>query len=93
MPDTIDVIQHVMNTVSDIIDGFGGNTAMGRIIGKGPSTVSEMRRRGRIDVTYWPALCEAASDTEIAERDGREPFELTFDMLVFACLSDREPAA
>lgn len=73
-----------MRTVSDIIDAFGGNTAMARIIGKGPSTVSEMRRRGRIDVTYWPALVAAAASVEIAQRDSRAVFDLTNDLLVSA---------
>lgn len=73
-----------MNTVSDIIDAFGGNSAMGRVISKGPSTVSEMRRRGRIDVSYWTMLVRAAPDPTIAARDRREPFVLTNDMLVEA---------
>lgn len=73
-----------MRSVSDIIDALGGNSAMARVLGKGPSTVSEMRRRGRIDVTYWPALIEAASDTAIAHRDKRDPFTLTTGMLVEA---------
>lgn len=73
-----------MQTVRDIIKALGGNTAVGRIIGKGPSTVSEMSRRGRIDVAYWPALVNAAPDTELAARDKREAFTLTNDMLVAA---------
>lgn len=73
-----------MRTVTDIIRDLGGNTAVGKIIGKNPSTVSEMKRRGRIDVVYWPALCAAANDAEIAERDKRERFTLTNDMMVDA---------
>lgn len=84
MPDTIRVTVRVMRTVRDIIKALGGNTAVGRIIGKGPSTVSEMARRGTIAVDYWPALVTAAPDKELAERDGREPFALTNDMLVEA---------
>ena len=76
-----------MKTVADIIDAFGGNTAMGKVIGKGPSTVSEMRRRGRIDVIYWPSLVDAALDPAIADRDRRQPFVLTYDMLVGAMLA------
>lgn len=57
---------------------------MGRLINKGPSTVSEMKRRGRIDVVYWPALCAAADDAETASRDKRDRFVLTNDMLVEA---------
>lgn len=82
-----------MKTVSDIIGAFGGNTAMARIISKGPSTVSEMRRRGRIDVTYWPRLVAAAGDAEIAQRDGRDVFVLTNDMLVAAHTLEAEASA
>jgi hypothetical protein len=73
-----------MRTVSDIIDGLGGNTAVARIIGKGPSTVSEMKRRGAVPVEYWPALVLAASDADVAGRDRRAVFILTNDMLVAA---------
>lgn len=73
-----------MDTVSDIIDAFGGNSAMGRVIGTNPSTVSEMRRRGTIGVAYWPDLVRGASDPEAASREKREPFELTYDHLVNA---------
>lgn len=78
-----------MRTVSDIIDAFGGNTAMARIISKGASTVSEMRRRGRIDVTYWPKLVAAAGDQSIAQRDERVVFSLTNDILVAAHTLDQ----
>ena len=73
-----------MNSVGDIIDGLGGSTAVGRIIGKGASTVSEMKRRGSEPVEYWPALVAAAADEALAERDRRKPFALTNDMLVAA---------
>lgn len=86
--DTIDVKIRAMETVRDIIRAFGGNTAVGKIIGKGPSTVSEMARRGSIGVEYWPALVAASKDAEIAQRDNRAPFELTNDILVDAHTRD-----
>lgn len=73
-----------MRTIRDIIKDLGGNSAVARIIGKGPSTVSEMARRGTIAVEYWPVLVAAAPDASLAERDRREPFVLTNDMLVDA---------
>ena len=71
-----------MTNVSDIIDALGGNAAMARVIAKGASTVSEMRRRQRIDVKYWQTLRAAASDPNIASRDGRAVFDLSYDTLV-----------
>jgi hypothetical protein len=50
------------NDVPALIDALGGNAAVARIIGKGPSTVSEMRRSNSISVRYWPALIEAARE-------------------------------
>ena len=45
-----------MKTVSDIIEAFGGPTKFAGVIGKGPSTASEMKRSGSIPVRYWPAV-------------------------------------
>jgi hypothetical protein len=73
-----------MQNVGEIIDALGGSTAVARIIGKGPSTVSEMKRRGSVPVEYWPSLVAAAADAELADRDRRQPFNLTNDMLVDA---------
>lgn len=81
-----------MRTVRDIIRALGGNTAVGRILDKGPSTVSEMARRGSIGIEYWPALIAAARNPEIAAKDGREVFLLTNDMLVAAHLPVDAPA-
>jgi hypothetical protein len=75
-----------MQNVGEIIDALGGSTAVARIIGKGPSTVSEMKRRGSVPVEYWPALVAAASNDLLADRDKRQPFSLTNDMLVGAHL-------
>jgi len=49
-----------MNSVANLIDSFGGNSRFAEIIGKGPSTVSEMKRRRSIPVDYWPAIIAAA---------------------------------
>lgn len=59
--DTNNVNPLAMNTltVPDIINAFGGNAAFGRAIGIKPSAASEMKRRGNIPVTYWPAIVKA----------------------------------
>lgn len=62
-----------MDNVSLLIERLGGSAALGRVIGKGASTVSEMKRRGSIPVEYWPALR--------AEAD-RLGIEITYDRLV-----------
>jgi hypothetical protein len=48
------------HTVAEVITALGGPSAVARIIGKGQSTVGEMKRSGRIGVEYWPAIIEAA---------------------------------
>lgn len=45
-----------MNSVASLIASLGGNAAVGRMIGKASSTVSEMKRRGSVPVEYWPAI-------------------------------------
>lgn len=49
-----------MQNVGDIFELFGGNAAVARVLGVGPSTASEMKRRESIPVEYWPALVDAA---------------------------------
>ena len=49
-----------MNTIPELIDAFGGVTAFSRVIEKGPSTASEMKRNRSIHVDYWPRIIEAA---------------------------------
>ena len=73
-----------MKNVRDIFTALGGVAAVGRIIGKGSSTVSEMIRRNSVGVDYWPRLIAAAPDEELAERDRRKPFVLTNDDLANA---------
>ena len=88
-------VHHVsMKTVRNIFEALGGVAAVGRIIGKGSSTVSEMCRRNSVGVDYWPALIAAAPNEELAERDRRKPFVLSNDMLAAAHHVDlRENAA
>jgi hypothetical protein len=52
-------------SVSDIFSAFGGNTAVARVLGVGPSTTSEMKRRGRIPAEYWCDLVDAAQRQNI----------------------------
>jgi hypothetical protein len=49
-----------MNSVSELIDKFGGPSDFGRAMKLGPSTASEMKRRQSIPVVHWPKLLEAA---------------------------------
>ncbi len=49
----------------ELIDAFGGVTAFSKIIGKRPSTASEMKRNRSIHVDYWPKIIEAAAEREI----------------------------
>jgi hypothetical protein len=49
-------------TVADLVEAYGGTTAFGRIIGKGPSTASEMKRVGRIDPKYWTKIVVSARE-------------------------------
>jgi hypothetical protein len=51
-----------MDTIPDLIDALGGPTAFGKIIVKGASTASEMKRSGSIPVEYWPTVIEAARE-------------------------------
>lgn len=54
-----------LNTVAELIDAFGGPTAFSKVIGKGPSTASEMKRVGRIGVQYWGSVVESAAGAGI----------------------------
>jgi hypothetical protein len=53
------------NTIPELIDAFGGPTKFAKIIGKNPSTASEMKRSGAIRVSYWPRIVEAASAHDV----------------------------
>lgn len=67
-----------MNTVADIIGAFGGPTRFAGVIGRNPSTASEMKRSGSIPVRYWPAIIAS----EVGKRHG-----ITSDVLVRAHVS------
>lgn len=59
-------VSHVdMNTVAEIIDKLGGSGNVARILAVGPSTASEMKRRGSIPPAYWPALLASEKGQEI----------------------------
>lgn len=49
-------------SVSDLIAAFGGPTAFARVIGKGVSTVTEMKRSGSVGVRYWPSIIAVARE-------------------------------
>jgi hypothetical protein len=49
-----------MCSIADMIEKFGGNTSFAEVLGKRPSTVSEMKRRGSVPVEYWPRIVAAA---------------------------------
>jgi hypothetical protein len=56
-------------SVSDIFSALGGNAELARAIGVGPSTASEMKRRGRIPAEHWQALIRAARAKGVVEID------------------------
>jgi hypothetical protein len=75
-----------MQSIPQIIDAFGGASAFARVIGRGASTASEMKRTGSINARYWEEVVEAARARGIAgvtleclarlharKRDGRPP--------------------
>jgi hypothetical protein len=50
-----------IKTVPELIDQLGGPAQVSRDLGfPGPSTVSEMKRRGSIQVRHWPGFVELA---------------------------------
>ena len=52
-------------SVSDLFDRFDGPKGVARIISKGHSTASEMKRRASIPVEYWPALIDSDKGQEL----------------------------
>lgn len=50
------------NDVPALIELLGGNSAVGRLLDKGASTVSEMKRAKRIAPKYWPQIIKEAQD-------------------------------
>lgn len=54
-----------IDTIPGLIDTLGGSTKVGRIIGRGTSTASEMKRRGCIPVDHWPSILASAEGQAI----------------------------
>jgi hypothetical protein len=53
-------MNNTISNISDVFNIFPTNVRMADALGVGPSTVSEMKRRGSIPVEYWPVLVDAA---------------------------------
>lgn len=51
--------------VPQLIDMLGGNSAVARLLEKGASTVSEMRRTKSIAPRHWPKLLEEAHEKNL----------------------------
>jgi hypothetical protein len=49
------------NSVEALISRLGGVSAVAAMLGKGYSTVSEMKRRQSIPIEHWPVLIEQAA--------------------------------
>lgn len=64
-PATATPVKSVIASVPDVIDAFGGITTFAKIIEKGASTASEMKRNRSIHVDYWPRIIEAAAERGI----------------------------
>jgi hypothetical protein len=52
-------------TIPELITAFGGPTDFADVIGKNPSTASEMKRSESVRVSYWPRIVEAAQERGI----------------------------
>lgn len=59
--------------ITDVFEAFETNVALAGVLGVGPSTVSEMKRRKSIPVEYWPRIVGEA------KKNGWE--HLTFEKL------------
>jgi len=49
-----------MINIPQLINDLGGSSKFGRLLGVGPSTASEMKRRKKIPVQYWNTVIVAA---------------------------------
>lgn len=52
-----------LQTATQIINALGGNSVVARRIGRTPSAVSEMKRRGAIPVRYWTEIASLAGES------------------------------
>lgn len=64
-PATLTPIKSTIDTIPELIDRFGGITAFSKVIEKGVSTASEMKRNRSIHVEYWPKIIGAAEQLGI----------------------------
>jgi hypothetical protein len=78
-----------MATTAEIIDRFGGQSALARLIGKGPSTVQYWAKAGRIPAKWQPKLLELAESEGIS----LEPHELGPTIPPAPATEDRAPVA
>lgn len=58
-------MEHAIASIEELFSALGGPTEVGRIIGKGASTASEMKRRKSIPVSHWSFLVSAAAERHI----------------------------
>ncbi|MEQ8782533.1 MAG: hypothetical protein RIE06_22940 [Roseibium album] len=60
------VVIEKFETVADVIDALGGAAHLSRKLDlKGPSTISEMKRRNSIPVRLWPSFIELANEQDV----------------------------
>lgn len=52
-----------MTKIKSLIRSLNGPSSVARRLGKGPSTVSEMVRRGSIPPEYWREILDIAKST------------------------------
>lgn len=56
-----------LKTAAQIINALGGNSIVAGRIGRTPSAVSEMKRRGAIPVRYWKEIASLAGESGHSE--------------------------
>jgi hypothetical protein len=70
-----------MKNVVDLFTSLGGTSAVARVLGVGPSTASEMKRRRSIPPEYWAQL--------VAEAARVSATEITYESLALAHALER----
>jgi DNA-binding transcriptional regulator YdaS (Cro superfamily) len=78
-----------MASTTQIIERFGGQSALARLIGKGPSTVQYWAKTGRIPPKWQPTLLELAASEGI----NLEPHELGPELPAVPDVVERVPVA
>jgi hypothetical protein len=74
--------------ILDVFKLFGTNVQLSKILNVSPSGVSEMKRRKRIPVEYWPTLVRAASTPKAKEAN-----DLTMERLAIISAKDARKKA